>query len=234
VLCTTSVLNRPQRLSGNKALPVRPIYLISKTPYEGVIHIPILTISFLTPPIDFTHYEGIILTSKQAILALENYDLDWNRLKCICVSESTAVAARERGAVDVECGDGYGISIPSVLRRKKSLEKWLYLRPKIVASDWIEVAREEGYEIDEVIVYETTCNEETAKMTISSEGILIFTSPSTIRCFIQNHPILSTHSVVVIGTTTQNALPADVVSHLSSSTSVEAAVDLARQIASEG
>lgn len=103
-----------------------------------------------------------------------------------------------------------------------------------MASDWIEVAREEGYEIDEMIVYETTCNEETAKMTISSEGILIFTSPSTIRCFIQNHPILSTHSVVVIGTTTQNALPADVVSHLSSSTSVEAAVDLARQIASEG
>ncbi len=233
-MCTTSVLNRPQRSSGNKALPVRPIYLISKTPYEGVIHIPILTISFLNPPIDFTHYEGIILTSKQAILALENYSLDWNKLKCICVSESTAVVAREVGAVDVEVGDGYGKSITSVLKGKKRDGKWLYLRPKVIASDWVEAAREEGHEIDEVIVYETTCSEETAKMTISSEGILIFTSPSTIRCFIQNHPILSTHSVVVIGTTTQNALPSDVASHLSSSTSVEAAVDLARQIASEG
>jgi uroporphyrinogen-III synthase len=226
--------SRPQRLSGNKALPLRPIYLISKTPYEGAIHIPILTISFLNPSIDFTHYQGIILTSKQAVLVLKNYSFDWNHLQCICVSEGTAALAREVGAVNVEVGDGYGTSIPSVLKGKKRDGKWLYLRPKIVASDWVEAAREEGYEIDEAIVYETTCNEETANMAVSAEGILIFTSPSTIRCFIQNHPILPTHKVVAIGTTTQNALPAGIASHLSSTTSVEAAVDLARQIASEG
>ena len=230
----TSAPNRPQRSSGNKALHLRPVYLISKTPYEGVVHIPVLTLSFLNPVIDFTHYEGIILTSKQAVLGLENYSLDWNRLKCICVSESTAAAARERGAVDIESGDGYGVSIPSVLKGKKRDGKWLYLRPKIVASDWIEVARGEGYEIDEAIIYETICNKTVANYPISDEGILIFTSPSTVRCFTQNHLILPTHSVVVIGTTTQNALPAEVASHLSSTTSVEAAVDLARQIALEG
>lgn len=213
---------------------MRPIYLISKTPYEGVIHIPILTIRFLTPIINFTDYEGVIFTSKQAILALKNYLLDWHTLKCICVSEGTAVFARDSGAIDVEVGDGYGTSIPSVLKGKKRDGKWLYLRPKIVASNWIESAREEGYEIDEAIVYETTCNEEMANVAISSEGILIFTSPSTIRCFSQNHPILSTHRVVVIGTTTQNALPQGVVSYLSNTTSVEAAVDLARQIAFGG
>lgn len=213
---------------------MRPIYLISKTPYPGVEHIPVLSISFLHPVIDFTQYEGIILTSKQAILALENYDLDWNKLKCICVSESTAAAARETGAVDIESGDGYGVSIPSVLGTKKRYGKWLYVRPKVIASEWVERARSEGFDIDEAIVYETTCNEAAANYPVSDEGILIFTSPSSIHCFLQNYSILSTQKVIVIGKTTQNALSQGVSSHLSSSTSVASAVDLARQIASEG
>jgi uroporphyrinogen-III synthase len=213
---------------------LRPIYLISKTPYEGVIHIPVLTLSFLSPVIDFTQYEGIVLTSKQAVLALKNYSIDWNRLKCICVSEGTAAEAREAGAVEIEVGDGYGTSIPHLLGSKKRSGKWLYLRPKVVAAEWVESARESGLKIDEAIVYETVCNGEAAHDCVSDEGVLIFTSPSSIRCFLQNYPILSTHKVVVIGTTTQNALPIGVSSHLAPSTSVEAAVDLGRQIASEG
>lgn len=187
----------------------------------------------MTPSIDFTDYEGVIFTSKQGILAVQNTSLDWNRLKCICVSESTAKSARMAGAVDVEVGDGYGTSIPNVLGSKKRSGKWLYLRPKVVASEWVESARDRGFEIDEAIVYETICNEEAAHHPISSEGVLIFTSPSSIRCFLQNYFILPTHKVVVIGKTTQNTLPSGVSSHLSLVTSVEAAVDLASQIASE-
>ncbi len=213
---------------------MRPIYLISKTPYEGVIHIPVLTISFLKPTIDFAQYEGIILTSKQALLALRNYTFAWDSLQCICVSEGTAEAAREAGAVQVEVGDGYGKSISQVLRAKKRKGKWLYVRPKVIASEWVETARYEGFEIDEAVVYETSCNTELPKQIISPEGVLIFTSPSTIRCFLQNYAILSTHKIVVIGKTTQNTLPSGIFSSLSLMTSVESAVDLARQIAAEG
>ena len=213
---------------------MRPIYLISKTPYEGVIHIPILTIHFLSPTIDFTDYEGVIFTSKQGVLSLQNYSPDWEKLGCICVSESTAKSAREAGAVDVEVGDGYGTTIAEVLESKKRNGKWLYLRPKVVASEWVSSARESGFEIDEAIVYESVCNEEARDFAVSQDGVLIFTSPSTIRCFLQNNRILSTQDVVVIGKTTQNALPVEVGSYLSETTSVEAAVELARQIAFRG
>lgn len=213
---------------------MRPIYLISKTPYEGVIHIPILTIHFLTPAIDFTDYEGVIFTSKQGVLSLKNYSLDWNKLGCICVSESTAKSARAAGAMDVEVAKGYGMSILDVFCAEKRNGKWLYLRPKVIASEWVESGRERGFEIDEAVVYESVCNDEAVNYPISDEGILIFTSPSSIRCFLQNYPIFPTQDVVVIGTTTQNALPCDVASYLSSTTSVESAVDLARQIASRG
>jgi len=103
----------------------------------------------------------------------------------------------------------------------------------VIARDWVERARSEGFEIDEAVIYETTCNEDAGNDLISEEGILIFTSPSSIRCFLQNYSIFPTQDVVVIGTTTQNALPIDVGSYLSDTTSVEAAVDLARQIANK-
>lgn len=213
---------------------MRPLYLISKTSYPDVIHIPILTISFLTPDIDFTEYEGVIITSKQAVTALQNYSVDWNMLQCIAVSEPTAQCVGDAGAKQIEIADGYGESIPNLLKSKVRSGKWLYLRPKTVASDWIDTAREYGINIDEAIVYETLCNKSGIHHAVADDGVLIFTSPSTIKCFLQSYSILPTHKIVVIGKTTQNALPSGITSYMSEEASVASAVHLARQIAVEG
>lgn len=213
---------------------MRPVYLISKTPYPDVIHIPILTISFLTPDIDFTDFEGIIVTSKQAVAALQNYPLDWSSIKCIAVSEATAQCAREAGGKQIETADGYGDSIPDLLNTKVRNGKWLYLRPKTVASDWVDTARKYGFKIEEAVVYETRCNENAAHVAVADNGVLIFTSPSAIKCFLHNYPILPTHTIVAIGETTQKALPSGISSFVSKSSSVASAVALARQIAAEG
>jgi uroporphyrinogen-III synthase len=213
---------------------LRPIYLISKTPYEGVIHIPVLSIRFLTPDIDFSEYEGVVFTSKQGIEALRNYRVDWEKLRCICVSEPTAEYARTAGARNVEAASGYGVSIPDVLSSKKRSGRWLYLRPEKVASSWTDEARSRGFEIDEAVVYQTRCNPEAITEPIDENGILIFTSPSSVECFLQRHLIFPTHRVVVIGTTTQKALPHGTDAQLSAQTSVASAVELARQIAQEG
>jgi uroporphyrinogen-III synthase len=227
----TSAQNLPQRLSGNEAHPLRPIYLISKTPHPGVIHIPILTISFLKPVIDFTRYDGIILTSKQAVLALEDYTIDWGRLQCICVSEGTADAAREAGASHVAVGDGYGTSLLALLKSKGRSQRWLYLRPKVIATEWVEAARTEGIWIDEAIVYETTCNKEARGISIASNAILVFTSPSSIACFCASYSILPTHSIVAIGKTTRDAFSNAKEVLVSPKTSVASAVELAQNIA---
>lgn len=209
---------------------MRPIYLISKTPYDGVIHIPVLSTRFLHPSIDFSAYEGVVITSKQAVLALQHYVFDWKKIKWIAVSEATAQSAYEAGAEIIEIAEGYGESIPDVLNRKKR-GKWLYARPETVASEWVDSVRKAGIEIDEAIVYETACNEDAYSQTIAAEGVLIFTSPSAIRCFLRGYTILPTHEVVVIGKTTQNALPEGVSSHMSPTASVASAVELAFQIA---
>jgi uroporphyrinogen-III synthase len=218
---------------GIRGTRLRPIYLISKTPsdelMDDVTHIPILSIHFLTPDINFNLYSGIIVTSKQAAQALKYYTPDWNRLKVVCVGESTAKVMQELGAHHIELADGYGMGILEVLLLQKG--KWLYLRPKMIASSWPARAHKLGIEVDEVIIYETTCNEDIQELEIEKNGVLIFTSPSSIKCFCEITDILPTHDVVVIGTTTQKALPLGIKSILSGDTSIDSCVQKAREIA---
>ncbi|MBD3810188.1 MAG: uroporphyrinogen-III synthase [Sulfuricurvum sp.] len=209
---------------------MRPIYLISKTPYEGVIHIPILTISFFKPDIDFSRYDGIILTSKQSLIALEHYDIQWEKLECICVSEGTADAARQAGAVNFHIGNGYGRSIPELMGQENLQGRWLYVRPKVIASEWIKMVNPQII-IDEVVLYETTCNEESVGIEIDEEGVLIFTSPSSIECFLKHYTILPSHSVVTIGKTTRDAFKEAQEVSISPEPSIASAVECARKIA---
>lgn len=210
---------------------MRPIYLVSKTSHHetvGVVHIPILSIYFLTPDIDFNLYEGIVITSKQGALALNHYCPDWEKLRIICVGQATAQEVKKQGGIHIEIAQGYGESIFEVLRQYGG--KWLYLRPKMIASSWPSRAREEGIVIDEVIIYETTCNEAMEKLEIADDGVLIFTSPSSIECFLQKYLLRSTHDIVVIGKTTQKALPLGIKSTLSETTSVESCVEKAQEL----
>ncbi|MDP1785049.1 MAG: uroporphyrinogen-III synthase [Sulfuricurvum sp.] len=208
---------------------MRPIYLISKTPYPGVIHVPLLTIHFFTPEINFDLYSGIIVTSKQAAEGLKQYAPDWDRVSVICVGEETAHAIKKLGARYVEIADGYGMSILETLSVHNG--KWLYLRPKMIASQWPVEARELGISVDEVIIYETTCNEKMETMEIAPNGVLIFTSPSSIVCFCKRYKIVTTQKVIVIGKTTQNSLPHGIKSILSEKKSVVSCVEKAREIA---
>lgn len=195
---------------------------------DDVTHIPILSIHFLTPVIDFNLYDGIIVTSKQAAVALKFYMPDWNRLKVVCVGESTAKVMKELGARHIELAHGYGMSILEVLSPHEG--KWLYLRPKMIASSWPVHARESGIELDEVIIYETACNDDIKEIQIAQNSVLIFTSPSSVECFSKQADILPTHGVIVIGKTTQNALPKGVKSLLSAQTSIISCVEMARKI----
>jgi uroporphyrinogen-III synthase len=211
---------------------VRPIYLISKTSHDnavGVIHIPILSIKFLQPPIDFTLYDGIIVTSKEGARALGNYIIPWERLDILCVGESTAHLVSNIGGCNITVARGYGDSILEILENHTA--RWLYVRPRAIASSWPKQARMMGKKIDEVIVYETSCNAQMERIEIALDGVLIFTSPSSIECFLKRYHFLPTHKVVVIGLTTQKALPQGVLSVLSATTTIESCIESAKKLA---
>jgi uroporphyrinogen-III synthase len=216
---------------GIKGRVLRPIYLISKTPSPGVNHIPILKTRFFTPEIQFDRYDGLIVTSKQIFKALEPYPQSWKKLPIIAVSEQTAEIFRSAGCNVVGVANGYGNGVIPIVSEQFREYRWLYLRPSLVATSWAEEIASAGVNIDEAVLYETECNEEIEGEQIAKDAVLIFTSPSSIACFMRHHELVETQTIVVIGKTTQNALPKGVESYVSTETSIASVVEKAYELA---
>ena len=195
---------------------IRPLYLFSHTPYAGVHHIPILQTQFFTPSIDFSLYTGLVVTSKQILEALRPYT-GWEHLPIIAISEATARHFRIAGCNVIATAKGYGVQLAPLIKEHGG--KWLYCRPKVVATAWGAGI------VDEVVLYETQCNDRIEKIQIEEDAIMIFTSPSSVACFLAKASFCSTHTVIVIGKTTQKALPSGIKSIVSDTTSVQSCVE---------
>ena len=206
------------------------IYLFSKTPHSGVNHIPLLNTRHFFPSIDFSAYDLIIATSKEIFVSLLKMDDTWKKVLLLCVSEATADAAKEAGSAVVEVAEGYGKSIEQRVLQHHRAEKILYLRAKVVASDFALVLRRAGVAVDEAVVYETFCNAEVLDVEIEEDAVLIFTSPSAVACFTSEHTLMPSQKLIAIGETTRAALPAERDVIMPQRPSVALAVALAKKI----
>ena len=201
-----------------------PIYLFSISSHESAISINSLSITFFKPEIDFSKYDYFIITSKQVSKGLMEYDLKEYK-KAICVSKQSALAYERLGAEVLEVGGGYGDNLVEIIKNYPKTTKWLYLRAKVVASDFVSTCKKDGYSIDEVVFYESDCSKEILTCSVEDEAVLIFTSPSSVKCFLKNHTIKSTHKVIVIGNTTAKALPKGVEFVVSEKTTIQSCID---------
>jgi len=206
------------------------IFLFSKTAHPDVVHVPILTTTFLQPAIDFDDYDAIVLTSKQAVTALEKISPQWRSLPALSVASKTEAMVRDAGGTLLERGDGYGDSLDAIIVKKYAALRWLYPRPKVVASDFKERVKEQGVVLDDVIVYETSCNETCRNRPLPEEAVLIFTSPFTVDCFLEFYELKTTYKIVVIGKTTAKALPDEADYVMPERPDIEACVALAKQL----
>ena len=216
-------------------MKTRPIFLISITPPNDtdVIHLPLLKTVFAHPKIDLDRYEGIILTSKQGVEAMEAIDPQWKSLPVLCVGKATQKHAEALGANVLERSDGYGAGLYDIVMQRYTDKHWLYARPKVVASDFAERLRQKGVRIDEAVVYETVCDAANNDTAIPDDAILIFTSPSALHCFTSRYDIAPSHDLVVIGKTTAKAIDERQRVHLAAEPSVAACIALAKQLKGE-
>lgn len=207
-----------------------PIYLFSKTPYEGVLHVPIIKINFLHVSVDLSKYDALVVTSKQALEALQRIDNNWKNIPIIAISQSTAKATQAMGAKLLHVSGGYGDNLYEDIGEKFSDLKILYPRAEIIVSNFSKKLKQEGVDIDEVIVYKTTCNDDIELIHIQESAVLAFSSPSAITCFMKKFTFKDTHKVVVIGTTTQKRLPLHVKSQLSAKTTMKSLIQSAKKL----
>jgi len=171
------------------------------------------------------------MTSKQAPQALELIDKNWKNIPVIAISQSTAKSVEKMGAKLLHVSGGYGDDVYDDISKKFNNLKILYPRAEIIVSTFSKRLKEDGVDIDEAIVYNTTCNLDIELQNIEDDAVLAFTSPSAITCFLKKFTFKDTHKIVVIGSTTQKRLPLHVKSELSEKTTVKSVIDLAKKIA---
>lgn len=209
----------------------KTIYLFSISSHPDAKSINSLDIKFLKPKIDFSKYDYLIITSKQASEALKKYDKnEYIHMPSICVSKKSAEAYESLGGEVLACGNGYGDDLSNIIKKFPHAKRWLYLRAKVVSSDFTSTCQEEGYNIDEIVVYESECSKEIGNVEVEDDSILIFTSPSSVDCFLKNHTLSESNKIIVIGTTTAKALPKGLKYIVSNDTSIESCMDIAQNI----
>ena len=207
-----------------------PIYLFSISSHPDAISVNSLDITFFKPEIDFSQYDYLIITSKQVSQALQQYEREeFIDLPALCVSVQSAKSYEDLGGKILDIGGGYGDNLVDKIRSYSKEKRWLYLRAKVVASDFVNICKKDGYFIDEVILYESACSKAIEEVEVKNEAILIFTSPSSVKCYLQKHRFLQNQDIIVIGKTTAKALPEGVKYILSDKTSIESCIAIAKE-----
>ena len=165
-----------------------------------------LDITLLKPEIDFSLYDYFILTSKQSVKALKQYK-STDLKPAVCISKQTAQAYESIGGEVLGIGLGYGDNLKDEIARHPKAIRWLYLRAEVVASDFISSLKDNGYKVDESILYKSECSKEIAGINVKEKATLIFTSPSSVKCFLKNNTISIFWGIIVIGKSTAKSLP---------------------------
>lgn len=203
------------------------IYLFSLSSHPDAISVKSLDVSFFKPTIDFSLYDYLIITSKQTVKALKQYDSnEYLSKKALAVSQKSAQEFQNIGGQILDLGEGYGSKLTKKIKAYPKNTKWLYLRAKVVASNFVQECREDDYTIAEVILYESSCSQEIQDVHTPKDATLIFTSPSSVECYLKNHTISKENRVIVIGSTTALKLPKEVKCTISHQTSIQSCIDL--------
>ena len=184
------------------------IYLLSPLKKEGTFSLPMIKFSLLVNKIDFSVCNTLMFTSKQAVVSADAIDKKWKEFPCIAIGGATKKKIEELGGKVIYHPKAfYGEALAKDIEAFFSDKKLLYLRPKEVSFDSKVYLEKVGIELEEQIIYETACVEYIKKDKLKDHATIIFTSPSTIKCFFKSFEWDESYIAILIGTATKEHLP---------------------------
>ena len=189
----------------------RAIYLLSPTPKEGTLSLPMIRFETTADTLDLACCDTLMFTSKQAVKTADEIDKRWKTYPCIAIGSATKAQIEALGGeVIYHPQDFYGETLSRDIAHFFKARKILYLRPKEISFDAKGYLAKEGIILYEQIIYETGCVAYDKEEAPEKGAIIIFTSPSTIRCFFQQFAWDESYTAVVIGSSTKVHLPSNV------------------------
>ncbi len=209
----------------------RPIYLLSPKPREDVRSLPMISFEQLAETIDFAKFDILMFTSKQAVLTAEVIDPRWKETPTIAIGPATKKQIESLGGtVLFHPHNFYGEELAENIADFFQDRHILYLRPEKISFDSKGYLAKKGILLQEQIIYRTLCIEYKPNIQPPEDAIIIFTSPSTIECFLKNFDWLSSYTAVVIGKSTKIHLPSDAKFVVADTPLIDACVDKAKTL----
>jgi len=188
----------------------RAIYLLSPTSRAGTIPMPMIRFSTIAESLELERCDTLMFTSKQAVVTAERIDARWKEYPCIAIGAATKKQIEDLGGeVIYHPKSYYGEVLSQDIVTHFSWKKILYLRPKEVSFNSKAFLKKAGIDLQEQIIYETGCVTYEGNEKPVENAIIIFTSPSTIHCFLKNFDWDESYTAVVIGNATKVHLPPD-------------------------
>ncbi|WP_457605679.1 uroporphyrinogen-III synthase [Nitratifractor sp.] len=194
-----------------------------------------IAFALIAERIDYQGCDTLMFTSKQAVISAEAIDPGWKAYPALAVGPATARQIRELGGeVLHQPSDFYGRELAEDLRRLFSERRVLYLRPRKVSFDSRGYLASAGIELKEQVLYETSCRRYRPEDAPPPGSVIVFTSPSTIHCFLENFPWDPNYTAVVIGRATLEHLPKGAETVIAREATIPACIEAAKQVAARG
>ncbi|MFA5453947.1 MAG: uroporphyrinogen-III synthase [Sulfurimonas sp.] len=207
------------------------IYVLNDKKVKWAKNLPVIKIETIKVNIDFSQYDALIFTSKSAVHSLNSYNKEWKTKPIYAIAPQTAKVASNFGAkikfVSKEKhGDEFANELIPLLKNKKVL----YIRGSKVVTNLVDTLNSNSVICDEAIVYQTVCVNFKKKITLPKKSIIIFSSPSTIECFLKNTDWDESYRAISIGHTTQKYFPSYIIPAVSETTSLDSCVKKAIEL----
>jgi uroporphyrinogen-III synthase len=212
---------------------MKKIYLLSEQKYKDVENLEIFQIEYIKSDIDLTKYDALVFTSKNGVKAINSFNQEWKKIPSFAIAQKTANdIINLGGTVEFIGNSGHGndfaYELIDVLKDKNKSKKVLYIKALKTVSNLPNILKENGIFLDELVAYKTSCKK--SDTILEDNSIFIFSSPSSVECFFKQYSWKDSYKAVVIGKTTAEFLPSNIDYKISSKTSIEECIKLAKQL----
>ncbi|MFY4821854.1 uroporphyrinogen-III synthase [Aliarcobacter butzleri] len=208
---------------------MKKIYLLNEQKHEDVENLEVFQIEYIKSDVDLKKYNALVFTSKNGVKAINSFNQDWKNISSYAIAQKTANTIMKLGGVVEFIGNsGHGNDFAYELKNVLKDKKVLYVKALKTVSNLPNILKENGIFLDEIIAYKTSCKK--SNIILEENSIFIFTSPSSVECFFKQYSWKNSYKAIVIGKTTAEFLPSNINYEISSQTSVEECIKLAKQL----
>jgi len=207
------------------------IYILSDKKVKHAHNFPVIATKVLDTEINLDKYDGLIFTSKTAIKILDQLTSKWKELPSYVIAPQTAKSVKLYGGKleyvgKHKHGDDFAGELIPLIKGQRIL----YVGGTKTVSSLVDILNDNGVICDQQAIYETMCKEYPTKIKLPKNSIIIFSSPSTIECFLKNTEWDDSFRAISIGNTTAKYFPEHIKPIISDNTSLDGCVQKALQL----